>query len=375
MPQNGNIIPIISKASPLCFLPNNDLVCYQHGRILILRNGIEHHSLPVFASLKEKVLGKSRALTRLCRLGVRTAIAINDDIIIVSVGNCLYEINLRTGKLSDGFCCGEGIRPLAFSSVKSVRGFDNGIFFGGYLRNTFKKATHVYRRIDTDLWEIAYTFAPGVINHVHNVVADIYRDCLWVFTGDFDDAAAIWKVTNNFQKVDRIVYNNQKYRGCVVFPQPEGLLYATDSPFADNYINLFDPESLETKEIFPLHGSSIYGCKWRNEFVFSSTVEGNGGDKSLWEFCFGKKRGTGIKDEYVHMYMGNLKKGFWEIYKENKDYLPYNLFQFGAFRFPSGVNNTNQLFFMPIATFNHDLDLMCCSIDEEKYDNFRNMGR
>lgn len=39
------------------------------------------------------------------------------------------------------------------------------------------------------------------------------------------------------------------------------------------------------------------------------------------EFCFGRKRGAGIKDEYVHMYCVNIKEGFKEIYKEKKDIL------------------------------------------------------
>lgn len=56
---------------------------------------------------------------------------------------------------------------------------------------------------------MVYTFPQGVISHVHNIIADPYRQCLWFFTGDFDDAAAIWKVTNGFKKVERVVYGDQ----------------------------------------------------------------------------------------------------------------------------------------------------------------------
>lgn len=57
------------------------------------------------------------------------------------------------------------------------------------------------------------------------------------------------------------------------------------------------------------------------------------------------------------MYCGNLQEGFTEIYKEKKDCMPYYTFQFGVFKFPYGVNNTDTLYFQPVATRN-DLKLM-----------------
>jgi hypothetical protein len=295
---------------------------------------------------------------------VRTAIALNNEHVILSIGNMIYELNLVNGGLSKGWYCGEGIRPLIFAAVNNVEGFDDGIYFGGYLGNRAKKPVHVYKRIGVDDWKVVYTFPQGTINHVHNIVADPYRNCLWIFTGDFGEAAAIWKVTDNFKKVERVACNDQRYRACVVFALPEGLLYATDAPFADDYIYLMNPDTMETKELFPIHGSCIYGCQWKDKYVFSSTVEGDGRNTSRMEFYFGRKRGAGIKDDYVHMYMGNLQEGFKEIYKEKKDGMPYYTFQFGVFKFPYGVNNTNTLYFQPVATKKNDLCLMALTEKE-----------
>ena len=71
-----------------------------------------------------------------------------------------------------------------------------------------------------------------------------------------------------------------------------------------------------------------------------------------------RKRRAGTKDDYVHMYMGNLQEGFKEIYKEKKDCMPYYTFQFGVFKFPYGVNSTDTLYFQPVATKKNDLHLM-----------------
>ena len=69
----------------------------------------------------------------------------------------------------------------------------------------------------------------------------------------------------------------------------------------------------------PIDSSCIYGCQWNDKYVFSSIVQRDGRNPPRMEFCFGRKRGAGIKDEYVHMYCVNIKEGFKEIYKEKKD--------------------------------------------------------
>lgn len=349
------------KLSPLCFMPDGRLVCYQYGDIVLIRDRTLYKRFPIFFSKKERFLGRNKLACRLLRLGIRAAEVIDNENIIFSIGNMLYELNIENEKLSKGYFCGDGIRPLVFTSVKGIKGFNDGIYFGGYVGNKDKHPVHIYHRTDCDQWEVVYTFPEGAINHIHTIVSDQYRNCLWVFTGDFDKAAAIWKVTEGFGIVERIACNDQKYRGCVVFSLPEGLLYATDAPFADNNIYLMNLDTYEVKELFPIAGSCIYGCKWKNKFVFSSTVEGDGRNTSRLEFFLGRKKGAGIKDDYVHLYSGNHTEGFEEIYKEKKDYMPYYTFQFGVFKFPYGINNSDALYFQPIATKHNDFDLLAIS--------------
>ena len=352
------IARVSGQTTPLCYLTDSDLLCYRGGKIIVIKDGEVLLRVPIAVSKKEQFLGWTRYVTRLMRLGVRSALAIDDTIVLLSLCNVIRELDLNTYILSEGWHCGAGIRPLQFSVVKGIKGFEDGSYFGGYLGNNEKKPVHIYHRTGVDKWEIVYTFPQGEINHIHNIVADPYRNCIWVFTGDFGEAAAIWKVTDGFNEVERVACNDQKYRACVVYALPEGLLYATDAPFADDYIYLMNPDTLEVKELLPIHGSCIYGCQWKDKYVFSSTVEGDGRNMSRLEWLFARKRGAGIKDDYVHMYMGNLKEGFKEIYKEKKDCMPFYTFQFGVFKFPAGVNNTDTLYFQPVATKRNDLRLL-----------------
>ena len=346
------------QTAPLCFMPDGRLLCFSHGQIVVINEGSVEKRFSIPISSKEKILGCSRLMSRLLRFGVRAAQAIDDKHVLLSIGNRLYELKIETGTLTEGWYCGEGVRPLVMNNVQGIEGFADGVYFGGYVHNHEMNPVHIYHRKGVDDWEVVFTFTQGTINHVHNVLADTYRKCLWIFTGDFGDAATIWKVSDGFRKVECFAGGNQKWRGSVVFVLPEGLLYATDTPRAENFLYLLNPDTLEQKEVIPLHGSCIYGCEWKENYVFASTVECDGGDMGFFEYWFGRKRGKGIKDEYVHMYCGNLKEGFREIYKEKKDWLPFTLFQFGAFKFPAGKNDTDILYFQPIATSNNDLALM-----------------
>ena len=38
--------------------------------------------------------------------------------------------------------------------------------------------------------------------------------------------------------------------------------------------------------------------------------------------------------------------------------MPFYTFQFGVFRFPYGQNNSDSLFFQPVATNKHDLSIL-----------------
>lgn len=349
---------IQSNCTPLCILPSNKLVAYSLGKLIMFNNGHKEREYRIFNDFKECTLGRFKLLYRLLRLGIRSALAIDEDNILISKSNFIYEFNLSTGHLSHGFNCGPGIRPLIYSQIKDIDSFEDGVYYGGYLSNREKKPVSIYRRVGEDQWEVVYTFPEGTINHIHNIVPDPYRKCVWAFTGDFDKSAGIWKFTNNFQKIEYFAGGNQKYRACVAFALKEGLLYATDAPFADNFIYLMNPITAEVQPLFAIDGSCIYGCIWNKQFVFSSTVEGDGRNTSRAEFYFGRKKGTGIKNDFIHLYIGNPLIGFRETYKLKKDRMPFYTFQFGVFKFPYGVNRGEPLYLQPIATSKNDLKLL-----------------
>lgn len=348
---------VAKNTSPLCFIPSGKLVCYKNGNIQIIENDIVIKTIVLFSNLKEKFLGRVKILRRLLRSGIRSAIAIGNSTVILSIGNIIYELNIDSGILSNGYVLPRGIRPLSFSEIKRIPNFTDGIYFGGYdAGNKDKKPISLYKRVSKDKWIDIYTFSNREINHVHNIVADNYRNCVWIFTGDFGDAAAIWRSDDGFKTIHKVFGGDQKYRGCVAFARPEGLIYATDSPFAKNYIYCITPNG-KLNQLIPISGSCIYGCMCNDKLIFSTTVEPDGRDETLMKLFFDYRIGAGIEDRYARIYEYSSFDNIIEICKVKKDFMPF-LFQFGAFKFPSGNNNTGVLYFQPTALSKCDMNIV-----------------
>lgn len=353
-------ITVIKKnTSPLCYLPNGKLCCYSHGNIILIHNQRIVDRFRIFESIKEKHLSKIRIINKALRLGVRSATAIDNNTIIINIRNTLFEVDLIKKSISNGYYIGQGVRPLQFSKIINIEGFEDTVVFGGYVLNPNKKPVSIYKRISTDNWEIIYTFPNKTINHIHNIVPDPYRQCVWIFTGDTEESAAIWKCTDNFKNIERFVSNNQKFRACVGWATKQGLLYATDSPTTDNYIYLLEinDNTYKLTKIKDLSGSCIYGGICNHKYVFSTTVEDNGLYKNIIQRYFNWTRGTGIKDENAHLYIGTPEQNFVDIYQEKKDLWPF-IVQYGVFKIPSGLSNNNTLYFQPIATTKNDSSLL-----------------
>ena len=149
------VIKRIAKATtPLCSLKDKRLLCYGQGKLKVLKDGIVQKIIPLPISFKERLLGRSKLLTRLLRFGVRAAYPIDDSNVILCIGNTLYEVNLETNSISDGWFCGDGIRALNFTNVIGIDGIPDGVYFGEYLSNEGKKPVNLYHRLGVNRWEV-----------------------------------------------------------------------------------------------------------------------------------------------------------------------------------------------------------------------------
>lgn len=355
---------------PICFLSKSKLLVFKkHNFQIVDLNNFESKNVGFLGTnFIEKLIYNIPLLFRLLRKGVRCGISIDDNIVLVLIGKTIYELDLSNMSVSFGYRTLDNSRPLIFSKIDGIKGFDDGIYFGGYKGNDKRDPIAIYKREEKDKWVKVFEFKTGEIEHIHNIIADPYKNIVYIFSGDYDDAACIWKVENNFKSVVPIMRGSQDFRSCVGFPTINGLIYATDSPFSKNSIRLLSNNNnkWESKVIENINGPCIYGCIWNDEYVFSTSVEGIGKSSNFLSKIFGTKRGPGIIENYSFIYKGNLDCSFKEIYKVKKDFYPFHLFQFGVLMFPSGRVEGDYLPTYHIGTVKNDLHTILLNLNEFK---------
>jgi hypothetical protein len=308
------------------------------------------------SSLYTKLSSFSSVLRRLFRKDIRLAINLDDDNLLLVRDKNIYCFDKKYNRIKSKVSLPRGSRPLNITKIESLDGFTNGIYFGEYFSNPFKLGVKIFKySINTSL-EVVYEFPEGTMNHIHNLVVDKYRKCLWVLAGDTDEGAAIYQIKDDFRSVERVVYGHQHFRSCVLFPIEEGLLYATDSQYETNSIRLLKEGNKNTwvsEHIFNLNGPCIFGAKISENYFFSTSVEGLNNGNVLQQFIR-NKRGPGIDKNQSEIISGNLKGGFKTIYTNGKDVFPFVLFQFGNIIFPTGDNLSQKLIFTNIALKEND---------------------
>ena len=303
---------------------------------------------------------------RIFRLGVRYSLLVSKLKLVLVYNRKIFEINLKDGTYKVAFNIPRGSRPLTISKVNNIKNFNSGLYFGEYFSNIKKKSVNIYRQLNDGEWKIAYTFAEKTIDHIHAIIPDQFRDCLWILTGDFNEASGIWRASNNFKDVIPVLKGKQIFRSCVAFPTEKGLIYATDSQFVSNSIRILFKENGKwaSKLIIDVNGPVIYGCKVKNNIYFSTSVEGDSNSKGRILKYFDSKPGPGIKENYSHLIGGNYEDGFKTLLKFEKDKYPFILFQFGAITFPTGKNDNKFLFTNNISLKNSNFNSIIYKIVE-----------
>lgn len=349
---------VLKNYRPLCFLTDQSLLLakgqnfYQYN---IAQQQLDHLAkieLPLF----KRFVGKSKLLTRLLRLGAHCAISNKKNEVFISINKAIYLLDLQAKTMQLDHQIPKGSRPLTLTFLENFGSFSDGLYYGEYFGNPEKGKVNIHRRSPQGDWSIAYTFAENEIDHIHSLIEDPFRKCIWILTGDFENGAAIWKAEDDFKRMTPVVRGSQEYRSCVAFPTEKGLLYATDSQFVDNSLRLLQEENGVWKSavLFPINGSCIYGCSTKNHYVFSTSVE-PGTFKNKWSKYLTLERGPGIKTDEATIVIGNKDLEFKTIYKNKKDRFPFTLFQFGSITFPTGNNFSDWLFSYNIALEKNDL--------------------
>jgi hypothetical protein len=317
---------------------------YSYKRHLFVLEDTHKTKIALPGSFIKRFLSQCRLMVRLFRFEPRTVIKIEDTKYLVSFLGGVYLLQKLNGLwiLNKEHQYRSGMNnPLQLVAINGIDTFQDGVVYGEYWGNPDKEEVRILRRDPNGNWHVVYSFPKNSITHIHSIVPDPIRNCVYILTGDADQESGIWIAENDFETVRPIVIGKQKYRSCIAFPVKEGLLYATDTPLEQNYINLLyldDEQKGEVKELHKIPGSCIYGTSITKngsvQYVFSTTVEGDS-RKRGYRALLSLKPGPGIHTNEVKCLLLPTPDELVELASFRKNIWPF-VFQFGGMTFAKG---------------------------------------
>ena len=351
---------VLRSFRPLAFVDESTLLGSRGFKLFTYSIPNNHFEfVTTTGSLQKKMLSKSRMVTRLLRLGFRHGIEVEERQFFLRLGRDILRLDLQRKKLTKEAVADQFHPPLSFGKISGVGGFDNQVVFGEYFHNpSQKKTVSLYSWKPKTGWSKPFEFPTNTINHVHTIVPDQQRSGAWILTGDFDDAAAIWFATNNFETVECVAKGSQEVRACFGFPTEEGLYFCTDSPLEKNYFSLLsfaktsNQWTAEKRNL--LSGPVIFHGSCKSGRLFSTSVEPM--PTNAKTSLFSKitwNRGPGVLSNHSSVWHLAHDGELTEISQNKKDLLPY-LFQFGMSTFPANGDRSDYLVYFNIALKNND---------------------
>lgn len=342
---------LINDKRLLC-AKGNKAIYYKHGKIYFEEAGAIRFITPMYNSKVKSLCAKCSWIERALRLEPKLAVCSENECILSHHGFAYYcDWDKYTVKKEHAYRKSMN-NPVQLCVVKGVQGFNDGILYGEYWGNTEGEAVNIFQRVEGQ-WKIVYTFPAGSITHVHGFVCDRDRSRILILTGDFDKGSGIWEAKQNFSQVQPLLLGSQQYRCCVAFTNPQGIIYATDTPLEQNAVYFLNEENGRLRKLYNIPGPCIYGrsyidARGHMQYVFATSVEPDSRITG-WRYLLTYRLGVGVKNRRTHVIMGNWQDGFQELFSLKKDWLPMGLFQFGNVQFP----DTEELVCVPQAVYKY----------------------
>ena len=281
-----------------------------------------------------ELTSRSRLAYRLVRDGFHALAVLDDGGLVGAVPGAIVTRVCDHDEFRITHRIQRGTRPLHITTTHSGR-----IYWGEYFDNPERAEVHIFASEDRgESWHAAYTFKTGEIRHIHNIVNDPWRKCLWIFTGDEGSECKILRASEDLGSVETVLEGKQQFRAVAAIPAEEGVYFSTDTPYEPNHIYRLDSTgSLEC--VGDLNSSSIYGCRVGEALFFSTMAEPNS-----------------VNDD-THVYIAGSNNGRdWNtLVTREKDLWPMRYFQYGNIILPDGHNTTQLLAATAIGVVEDDL--------------------
>jgi hypothetical protein len=286
----------------------------------------------------KQVASKIRLAQRLLRFQVT-------NVLPLANGDLFVTFDKSVGIVRDGeYQTLKGLeRPCRVLRSACSSDENGNIFFGEYLANDERGEMRIYRyEAGSESLEVAYTFPPNSIKHIHGIYFDEFTKSLFCLTGDDLHECQILQSFDGFQTVETVGQGDETWRAVSLLFNEDSLFYGMDAEFRTNHIYQFNRETNERKSLGEVSGTVFYSKKLGDDLFFTTTAENAPSQK-----------------ENVAAIWHPTKDGVCrEIVKFQKDFWHPTLFQFGTIHFPS-VNKHNSKLYFHLVGVNEDNKTFC----------------
>jgi hypothetical protein len=268
-------------------------------------------------SRAEQVVEVVPVFQRLLRGGIKNVLSLDDKSVLVVDHGRMHRLGIHDRSIRLVHELPRGRRPLTYAFSKDGKGV---IYYGEYWSNPAREAVRVWRSEDGNCWEIAYTFPPSAIRHVHAVQYDPFTNYLWIATGDLDDECQIAFSEHGLRWLQPIGQGSQTWRTVSLVFTEDALYWGTDDPGGHNYIYRWKRADGFLEKVAWVKGPVYYSKKVGDYLLFSTAVE----------------RGEGDQDGYARIYAVDKDLNCQEVYRLAKDRWHPVFFGYGVLEFARG---------------------------------------
>lgn len=266
----------------------------------------------------------SRLACRLLRQEIRALVRLSDGTLVAACK--LGVFHGPGGTLAPSAIAGAGA-PLQYP-MRLGLGPGDVVAFGEYVAPRRLRPVRVFASRDRGRsFEVVYTFPPGEIVHVHNVLWDATAGHWWVLAGDHDAEPGIGRLSADFARFEWLVKGEQRYRAVSAFDFGERLVYATDTERERNAIVVLDKRTGASERICELEGSSLFACRFGRHYAISSSVEPSAVNPSPW----------------AELWLSRDGERWRRVLRARKDRWPPDYFQYGSLILPAGESDSDLL--------------------------------
>ena len=266
----------------------------------------------------KSALARLSLVARLLRSYVAVFQIMDDGTRIATAREGIYRAEPGETQMSLCFRIKRGSRPMNIC-VDGPR-----VIFGEYGDSFKNLEPYIYVSEDRGrTFDVAYTFPRGSIRHVHNVIADPYKDHYWILVGDYDTQPGIGVLSKDLMTIDWLRRGEPESRIVRAIVKPDSLLFGTDSDNGPNFIIRLDKQTGKLSKLLEVEGSSLYAASFGPVMAISTCVEPN-------PFC---------PSNECSLYLSRDGDAWTRVMPHRKDRHHPFFFQFGTLVLPIARNN------------------------------------